>query len=257
MTTTSHLACEPDCYPPSGLSIEGLCVEYDGRPALHNASARFAMGEFSAIMGPNGAGKSSMLKAILGLVKPSEGTIRLGGKEQIQPHVAYVPQQQTLDWAFPVSVQDVAMMGRTGRLGWWKLPRKEDHERVQAALEQVDLWPLRKRHISELSGGQRQRALLARMLVRDAAVMLLDEPLTGLDKGSSEQILQILQEQAQQGRAVIMVTHDMAQASQCCAHLVLVNRSVIAEGSPAEVCTPENIARTFGLPDKGAPTWNG
>lgn len=257
MSTLPHLACAADCYPSDGLSVEGLCVAYDGVTALERASAHFAMARFSAIMGPNGAGKSSMLKAILGLVRPSAGRVRLGGEEKIQPHAAYVPQQQSLDWAFPVSVEDVAMMGRTGRLGWWKRPRRDDHERVRSALEQVDLWPLRRRHISKLSGGQRQRALLARMLVRDASVLLLDEPLTGLDGGSSDQILQILHAQAERGRAVIMVTHDMTQARDCCDHLVLVNKTVIAEGPPAQVCTPDILAATFGLPQQGARAWNG
>lgn len=156
-----------------------------------------------------------------------------------------MPQQQTLDWGFPVTVWDVAMMGRTGRLGWLRWPGRADREQVAGALRQTGVYDLRGRHIGALSGGQRQRVLLARMLARDARVLLLDEPLTGVDATTQEQLMALLREQADGGRSVVMVTHDLEQARRWCDHLVLVNRRIIADGTPEHVYTPHNIEATF------------
>ncbi|WP_261663065.1 metal ABC transporter ATP-binding protein [Deinococcus sp. Marseille-Q6407] len=258
----THLSCDPHCYRPAALQARHLTVQYGGRVALQDASVEFRLGEFSAVIGPNGAGKSSLLKALLGLVPLSGGEVDYGGSADLQPHAAYVPQQQTLDWAFPVTVWDVAMMGRTGRLGWWHRPGPDDRARAEQALRQTELWDLRTRHIAELSGGQRQRALLARMLVRDAAVLLLDEPLTGVDTTTSQGVLQLLRAQADAGRAVVIVTHDLEQAAHWCDHLVFVNRRIVAAGPPEQVYTPANIEATFSaarppqaaLPPQEAPS---
>ncbi|WP_216323489.1 metal ABC transporter ATP-binding protein [Deinococcus aestuarii] len=227
------------------LAVENLTVRYGAHTALEGATVQFAPGSFTAVIGPNGAGKSTLLKTVVGLNVPSAGRVTFTDGGSAQGDVAYVPQQQTLDWAFPVTVWDVAMMGRTGRVGWLRWPSRADRERVAGALRQTGVYELRGRHIGALSGGQRQRVLLARMLARDARVLLLDEPLTGVDAATQEQLMALLRAQADAGRAVVMVTHDLEQARRWCDHLVLVNRRVIADGTPEEVYTPHNIEATF------------
>ena len=226
------------------VQVRDVTVQYGAHVALEGASVTFRPGELSAVIGPNGAGKSTLLKALLGMVPIQSGTVDYGGGG-LRAHAAYVPQQQTLDWAFPVTVWDVAMMGRTGRLGWGRRPGAADRALVEQALYQTELWDLRHRHIAALSGGQRQRALLARMLVRGGDVLLLDEPLTGVDTATSQAALELLRAQAAAGRAVVMVTHDLEQAAAQCHQLALVNRRVIASGTPAEVYTAANIEATF------------
>lgn len=227
------------------LGAQHLTVRYGTHPALEDATVNFRAGTFTAIIGPNGAGKSTLLRTLVGLVAPTEGAVTYGGPGLARDAIAYVPQQQTLDWAFPVTVWDVAMMGRTGRLGWLRWPGRADREQVRAALEQTGVYDLRSRHIGALSGGQRQRVLLARMLARDARILLLDEPLTGVDQATQEGLMSLLRAQAQAGRAVVMVTHDLEQARAWCDHLVLVNRRVVADGTPEQVYSPRNIEATF------------
>ncbi|WP_034388303.1 metal ABC transporter ATP-binding protein [Deinococcus sp. YIM 77859] len=233
------------------LGVENLTVRYGTHTALENATVQFAPSTLSAVIGPNGAGKSTLLKTVVGLTPPTAGRITFGEGGNARENVAYVPQQQTLDWAFPVTVWDVAMMGRTGRLGWLRWPGRTDRERVAEALRQTGVYELRGRHIGALSGGQRQRVLLARMLARDARILLLDEPLTGVDAATQEQLMALLRAQADAGRAVVMVTHDLEQARRWCDHLVLVNRRVIADGTPQEVYTPHNIEATFSVSHLG------
>lgn len=228
------------------LGVEALTVRFGTHLALDRATLRFAAGQFTAIIGPNGAGKSSLLRALAGLLPEYGGRVVYDPGHSARECLSYVPQQQTLDWAFPVTVWDVAMMGRTGRLGWLRWPGPEDRRIVAEALRETGVWELRARHIGALSGGQRQRALLARMLARRGHLLLLDEPLTGVDAATQEVLLGLLRAQADQGRAVVMVTHDLEQARRWCDRLVLLNRRVIADGTPAEVYTPANIERTFG-----------
>ncbi|ANE44349.1 metal ABC transporter ATP-binding protein [Deinococcus puniceus] len=227
------------------LGVDHLTVHYGSHTALEDATVRFEAGQFSAVIGPNGAGKSTLLKTMVGLLPDPSGSVRFDAGHTAQSCVSYVPQQQTLDWGFPVTVWDVAMMGRTGRLGWLRWPSKADRARVVAALKETGVYELRGRHIGALSGGQRQRVLLARMLARDGHLLLLDEPLTGVDAATQEQLMGLLREQANRGRAVVMVTHDLEQARRWCDHLVLVNRRIIADGTPDEVYTPRNIEATF------------
>ena len=233
------------------LGVENLTVRYGTHTALEDATVHFAPGTFSAVIGPNGAGKSTLLKTLVGLTPPTDGEVLYTGGRSVRDDVAYVPQQQTLDWAFPVTVWDVAMMGRTGRIGWLRWPGRADRERVAQALRQTGVYDLRGRHIGALSGGQRQRVLLARMLARDARVLLLDEPLTGVDAATQEQLMALLRAQADAGRAVVMVTHDLEQARRWCDHLVLVNRRIVADGTPDEVYTPHNIEATFSASHLG------
>jgi len=228
------------------IEIDHLSVSYGAQVALQDASARFVPGQFSAIIGPNGAGKSTLLKTILGLVTASSGRVSVSADlGDLRKSSAYVPQQQTLDWAFPVTVWDVAMMGRTARLGWLRWPGRADREIVLDSLAQTEVAELKDRPIQALSGGQRQRVLLARMLARRAEVLLLDEPLTGVDAATQEKIMRLLQGEARAGRTVVMVTHDLEAAARWCDQLLLVNRTVVAQGTPGQVYTPANIECTF------------
>lgn len=226
---------------------EHLSVRYGGQAALSEASVALDAGEFVALIGPNGAGKSTLLKTVLGLVPPSSGVVcfRPDLAQRPRDAIAYVPQQQSLDWHFPVTAWDVAMMGRTARVGWLKWPGRRDRELVRAALEQTGALALARRPIAELSGGQKQRVLLARMLAREADILLLDEPLTGVDATTGERVMALLRDQARAGRGVLMVTHDLEAARAWCDRLILINRAVVAQGRPAEVYTPANIEATF------------
>ncbi|WP_353542826.1 metal ABC transporter ATP-binding protein [Deinococcus xinjiangensis] len=227
------------------LGVENLTVRYGHHTALEDVTVRFDAGQFSAIIGPNGAGKSTLLKTMVGLLPDPDHNVRFDEGHEAKNCIAYVPQQQTLDWAFPVTVWDVAMMGRTGRLGWLHWPSKKDREIVASALKETGVYELRNRHIGALSGGQRQRVLLARMLARRGHLLLLDEPLTGVDAHTQEQLMALLRREADKGRAVVMVTHDLEQARNWCDHLVLINKRVIADGTPQQVYTPHNIEATF------------
>ncbi|PNY80626.1 metal ABC transporter ATP-binding protein [Deinococcus koreensis] len=227
------------------LGVEHLTVTYGPQVALEDATVRFEAGQFSAIIGPNGAGKSTLLRTLVGLLPDHAGAVQFDPGHTAQGCISYVPQQQTLDWAFPVTVWDVAMMGRTGRLGWLRWPGRKDRELVQAALRETGVYDLRHRHIGALSGGQRQRVLLARMLARRGHLLLLDEPLTGVDAATQESLMALLRAEANRGRAVVMVTHDLEQARRWCDQLVLINRRIIAAGTPEQVYTPQNIEATF------------
>ncbi|PYE53614.1 metal ABC transporter ATP-binding protein [Deinococcus yavapaiensis] len=224
-----------------------LGVRYGSHVALEHATLSLHRGECVAIIGPNGAGKSTLLKALLGLVPTSDGTLAFDAAIAAKPRdaIAYVPQQQTLDWTFPLTVWDVAMMGRTGRLGWLRLPRGRDREIVKDALTATGVLNLARRPVSDLSGGQRQRVLLARMLAREADLLLLDEPLTGVDAATGAKVMALLREQAERGRGVLLVTHDLEEAARWADRLVLVNRRVVAQGIPSEVYTPSNVEATF------------
>ena len=234
------------------LGVEGLTVRYGPQVALENATLRFEAGQFTAVIGPNGAGKSTLLRALAGLLTDYEGRVTFDPGHSPRTCLSYVPQQQTLDWGFPVTVWDTAMMGRTGRLGWLRWPGPRDRQIVEGALRETGVYDLRSRHIGALSGGQRQRVLLARMLARQGHLLLLDEPLTGVDVTTQEQLMALLRRQADQGRAVVMVTHDLEQARRWCDRIVLINRRVIADGTPNEVYTPHNIEATFTSSGPGA-----
>jgi manganese/iron transport system ATP-binding protein len=234
------------------LEVRDLTVRYGETSALENVNLSLQSGEFVAVIGPNGAGKSTLLKAILGLIQVSSGEIRfssnLGQHQRVSKPtqaISYVPQQQTLDWSFPVTVRDVVMMGRTGRIGWLKHPAPRDRQIVQESLEKADILNLASRPVAALSGGQKQRVLLARMLARESQILLLDEPLTGVDTVTQTAIFELLEHERQAGKALVMVTHDLENAAKWCSSLLLVNRRVVASGPPKLVYTPHNIEATF------------
>lgn len=228
------------------VDVQNLGVNYGQTTALEGTSFHLCPREFVAIIGPNGAGKSTLLKAMLGLV-PFRGNIIFAPKLQPKPtqQIAYVPQARALDWAFPVTVWDVVMMARVRKIGWLRRATPTDRQIVSSALEQVGLYDLRARPIGALSGGQRQRALLARMVAREAALLFLDEPFNGVDTTTQDRILELLELERTNGKAILMVTHDLEAAKNWCSHILLVNQTVIASGKPAVVYTADNIAKTF------------
>ena len=240
----------PDRFPADHSSplvnVSDVRVMFGETVALTGASFHLCKGEFVAVIGPNGAGKSTLLRAILGLV-PFTGEINFSPTLGLTPlqRISYVPQQQSLDWSFPVTVWDVVMMGRIRHIGWLRRAAPSDTAAVTDALKRAGVSDLRKRPIAALSGGQRQRVLLARMLARDCELIFLDEPFTGVDANTQDSILQLLERERMSGKAILMVTHDLESGRAWCSHVLLVNRTVIASGSPALVYTPANIEKTF------------
>jgi manganese/iron transport system ATP-binding protein len=240
----------PDRFPADHSSpliqVSDLSVNFGETIALSGASFHLCCCEFVAVIGPNGAGKSTLLRAMLGLV-PHGGAVTFSSSLGAKPvqRISYVPQQQALDWSFPVTVWDVVMMGRTGRVGWLRRPKPEDVAAVQDALERAGLVDLKNRPIAALSGGQRQRALLARMLAKGGDVLFLDEPFNGVDARTQTSILELLERERASGKAILMVTHDLESARAWCSHILLVNGRVVASGNPRAVYTPENIEATF------------
>ncbi len=237
--------------PPLVLAAEGVAVTYpNGHTALSDASFTLAGGAIAALVGVNGSGKSTLFKALMGFVTPSAGRVTLGGapvrEAQRRGWVAYVPQTEEVDWSFPVSVHDVVMMGRYGRMNFLRIPRAADRAAVAEALQRVGLWDLRGRQIGELSGGQKKRVFVARALAQQSRVILLDEPFTGVDVKTEEAIIALLRELRAEGRLILVSTHNLGSVPEYCDQVVLINRTVLACGPTAEVFTPSNLSRAFG-----------
>ena len=229
------------------LRAENLGVRYDSGIALENASFELNLGERLAVVGPNGAGKSTLLKVIAGVLSPTEGHVQIFGNEP-GGHIciAYVPQRNQVDWSFPVSVADVVMMGRVGQLGLFRNPKASDWELVNDALEVVRLTHLAKRQISQLSGGQQQRMFIARALAQEAELMLMDEPLTGLDMNSQEEVFGILDKLKGQDVTVMVSLHDLKVAAQRFERVMLLNHQMLAIGNPDSVLNPDNLVAAYG-----------
>lgn len=234
-----------------GIVVQGATVTYrNGHTALENASFDLPLGTITALVGINGSGKSTLFKAIMGLVRLAAGSISVLGMPAEQAlrkkQTAYVPQAEEVDWDFPVLVEDVVMMGRYGHMGPLRIARRADHEAVDAALERVDMGALRKRQIGELSGGQRKRVFLARALAQDSRIILLDEPFTGVDVKTEDQIIQLLRELREEGRIMLVSTHNLGSVPEFCDRVVLIKRTVLAHGPTDEVYTRDNLERAFG-----------
>jgi ABC-type Mn2+/Zn2+ transport system ATPase subunit len=232
----------------ASLSLEHVTVAYEGRPALDDVTMDIPHGAQVAIVGPNGAGKSTLFKALVGLLPVRAGRVRLhdhapGGQADA---VAYVPQREEIDWGFPVTVHDVVMMGRYGRLGWFRRPGAADREVVARCLDELGIAELEKRAIGELSGGQQQRVFLARALAQEPHVLLLDEPFTGVDVGAREALLTLLDRLRGRGITVLVSTHDMETAAQRFELTALLNHRLIAFGVPSSVFTQEHLSEAFG-----------
>ena len=234
-----------------GLAVEGLTVTYrNGTTALRDASFAVPTGTITALVGVNGAGKSTLFKAILGFVPAAAGTIRVLGqsvRRALRENlVAYVPQAEEVDWSFPVLVEDVVMMGRYGRMGWLRRPRPADRAAVADALARVGMAEFGRRQIGELSGGQRKRVFLARALAQDARVILLDEPFTGVDVKTEERITALLRDLRDEGRVMLVSTHNLGSVPEFCDRTVFVRGTVLAHGPTASVFNRANLERAFG-----------
>lgn len=245
------MTATPAAEPPLTLAAEAVAVTYpNGHTALRDASFALTGGTICALVGVNGSGKSTLFKALMGFVTPSAGRVTLGGDTiraaQRKGWIAYVPQSEEVDWSFPVSVHDVVMMGRYGRMNFLRIPRAADRAAVADALRRVDLWDLRERQIGELSGGQKKRVFVARALAQQSRVILLDEPFTGVDVKTEEAIVALLRELRAEGRLILVSTHNLGSVPEFCDQVVLVNRTVLACGPTAEVFTAENLSRAFG-----------
>ena len=233
---------------PACLDVRDVTVLYGHRTALDHVTMAVPHGGQVAVVGPNGAGKSTLFKALVGLLPVRGGTIALRDRDpQARAQaIAYVPQREEIDWSFPVSVHDVVMMGRYGRLGWLRRPQAADREVVARSLKELTIADLATRPVGDLSGGQQQRVFLARALAQEPHVLLLDEPFTGVDVGAREALLDLLDRLRQRGITVLVSTHDMEAASQRFELVALLNHRLIAYGRPAEVFTKEHIGAAFG-----------
>jgi len=229
------------------LDVQGLSLRYNGHFALEDISFHLHAGERVAVVGPNGAGKSTLFKVVAGVLAPSAGQVNIyGSLPRGHVCIAYIPQRSQVDWNFPVRVVDVVMMGRSAILGPFNWPKKRDRDLVQQALETVDITALAKHQIGQLSGGQQQRMFIARALAQEAELMLMDEPLTGLDTPSQEGLLNLLDTLKDQNVTVMVATHDLEQAAQHFDRLLLLNNRLISIGAPEQVLRSENLLRAYG-----------
>ena len=235
----------------AGIKVSDISVTYrNGHTALYDASFSLPKGSITALVGVNGSGKSTLFKSIMGFVPVSQGSVEILGMPAIkalkQNVVAYVPQSEEIDWNFPVLVEDVVMMGRYGHMGLLRNPKQTDHDMVTAALDRVNMTAFRKRQIGELSGGQKKRVFLARALAQESDVILLDEPFTGVDVQTEEQIMALLRDLRDEGKVMLVSTHNLGSVPDFCDRTVLINRTVLASGMTSEIFTPENLELAFG-----------
>ncbi|MDM8518474.1 metal ABC transporter ATP-binding protein [Anaerolineales bacterium HSG6] len=247
MTTMSagSTSNPPNIHQPI-LRLDNISVRFQQTPALNNVSFALQRGERVAVIGPNGAGKSTLFNIISGLISPTQGQVEMCGRApNKQVGIAYVPQRSRVDWQFPVTVNDVVMMGRVGRLGLFRWPKQKDRHIVEEALALVNMTDLAKRQIGELSGGQQQRVFIARALAQEAELMLMDEPLTGLDLKSQEGIFAILDKLRQRQVTIMVATHDLNVAAERFDRLLLLNQQVIGFGRAKEVFTTSMLSRTY------------
>jgi manganese/iron transport system ATP-binding protein len=238
-----HVAHDPSA---PILDSQQLTVRYDGNTALDSVTFQLHAGERVAVVGPNGAGKSTLFKVVAGVLAPTSGEVKISGfGPRRHICIAYVPQRSQVDWRFPASVADVVMMGRIGQVGFFRWPRRADWEIVHASLRAVDMDSLSSRQIGELSGGQQQRTFLARALAQKAEIILMDEPLNGLDTPSQEAILGLLEKLRLQNITVMVATHDLGQAASHFDRVMLLNHQLIRFGTPSEVLTSENLLQAY------------
>jgi manganese/zinc/iron transport system ATP- binding protein len=230
------------------IEVTDLTVAYKEKPVLWDVDLEVPPGILMAIVGPNGAGKTTLLKAVLGLLRPAAGQVLVYGRPYTEQRrlVGYVPQRGSVDWDFPTSVLDVVMMGRYGALGWLRRPGKTERDLAMEALEKVAMPAFANRQISQLSGGQQQRVFLARALVQDAQIYLMDEPFQGVDAVTERAIVTLLQSLRAAGKTVVVVHHDLQTVPEYFDWAALLNVRRIASGPVDEVFTEENLRRTYG-----------
>lgn len=230
------------------IDVKNLQVHYESQMVLWDITFSLPCGAFIGVVGPNGAGKSTLLKALLSLIKLSAGKVRFWGNpyEKVRKKITYIPQRTSVDWTFPISSFELVLMGRYGQMGFWKKTTPEDIKAAEDALSMVGMLEYRQRQINKLSGGQQQRLFLARSLMQNADLYLLDEPFAGVDASSEKTIMQILVKLRNSGKTIVVVHHDLHTIDQYFDHLIMLNTCLVAAGPLEEVFTKENMERTFG-----------
>jgi manganese/zinc/iron transport system ATP- binding protein len=251
MTTPAPLTqptSQPTSLPKTAVEVHDVTVAYHRKPVLWDIDVCIPSGRLVAIIGPNGAGKSTLLKAILGLVPLASGQIRIFDRplRKARSLIAYVPQRETVDWDFPVSALDVVLMGRYGRLGWFRRPGKADRQAAMNCLEQVGMADFAHRQISQLSGGQQQRVFLARALVQEAHLYFMDEPFAGVDAATEKAIVGLLRNIRAAGGTVIAVHHDLQTVPEYFDHILMLNMHLVAAGPMSTAFTNDNLNKTYG-----------
>ncbi|WP_417381685.1 metal ABC transporter ATP-binding protein [Gimesia sp.] len=230
------------------LSVYDLTVAYHRKPVIWDVSFDIPPGKLIGIIGPNGAGKSTLLKAIMDLIPKASGRVQIFGKsyQKNRQRVGYVPQRESVDWDFPVDALDVVTMGLYKEIGWCLPVRKKHKARAMEALDRVGIADYARRQISQLSGGQQQRTFLARALVQNADLYLMDEPFAAVDAATEKAIIQILQEMKESGKTALVIHHDLQTVPEYFDYVILLNMRVIDHGLTADVFTPENLQKTYG-----------
>jgi manganese/zinc/iron transport system ATP- binding protein len=234
--------------PAPAIEVHDLTVSYHRRPVLWNVDLAVPPGKLVGIVGPNGAGKSTLIKAAMGLIPVSSGWVQVFGRpiESMRQRVAYVPQRESVDWTFPVTALDVVLMGRFGKVPWWRRVGRRDRDAARQCLTKVGMLPFADRQISNLSGGQQQRVFLARALAQESDLYLMDEPFAGVDAATESAIMALLQELRSAGKTVLVVHHDLQTAEQYFDMLILLNMRLVAFGATPDVFTPQLLQQTYG-----------
>jgi manganese/iron transport system ATP-binding protein/manganese/zinc/iron transport system ATP- binding protein len=229
------------------IEVRHLTVSYGARPALLDVSLTIEPDQLVGVIGPNGSGKSTLIKAILGFVRPDVGEVRIAGQpvDKAKGQVAYVPQRGAVDWDFPITVGEVALMGRYQQIPWYRNPRKSDRERAMEALAMVRMEDFAERQIGQLSGGQQQRVFLARALAQGADILLLDEPFAGVDAATERAILDVLERAKKAGKTLVVVHHDLATAAEYFDNLILLKQRLYAYGPPRAVLQEELLSQVY------------
>lgn len=230
------------------IQIHDMTIAYHRKPVLWDVDLDVPEGQLVGIIGPNGAGKSTMITAIMDLVPKASGWVRIYGQpyERMRKSIGYVPQRESVDWDFPISALEVVTMGRYGRLGWIRRPRKKDRHIAEEALDKVGMGEYAARQISQLSGGQQQRVFLARALAQDTRIYLMDEPFAGVDAATERAIIDILMELRSRGKTILCVHHDLQTVTRYFDWVIMLNMRVVASGPTSEVFSDENLNKTYG-----------
>ena len=229
------------------IEAEHLTVSYHARPALLDVSIKIESDQLVGVIGPNGAGKSTFIKAILGFVKPDIGSVTINGRsaQQAKGEVAYVPQRGAVDWDFPITVSEVALMGRYQQIPWYTSPSGQDYDAAMEALQMVRMEEFADRQIGELSGGQQQRVFMARALAQGSDILLLDEPFAGVDAATERAILEVLERAKQSGKTLVVVHHDLSTAAEYFDKLVLIKQRLYAYGPPHAVLQEDLLSKVY------------
>ncbi len=231
------------------LEVHDLVVSYRNKPVLWNIDFILPEKKLIAILGPNGAGKSTLLRAIIGQVNLDRGWVKINGNKpkQEKKSISYMPQRETIDWDFPISVREVVTMGRYIHMGFWKRPSSIDREKIEDALKQVGLLPFAERQISELSGGQQQRVFLARAIAQEAQLYLMDEPFSSIDNSTEQLMLKLLKKMVTEGKTIIVIHHDPYLVKNFFDFVMLLNVRLVNIGSPKKLITPKKLQETYGM----------